>query len=74
MMKKLILTVSLGLALARPAFAQEAPQPCTRTGSDALDTARCELVVAGQALAQANAGLVQLTARNAVLTNDITAA
>jgi hypothetical protein len=62
-------------ALAQSATAAPQPaQPCVSSGNAELDQLRCELVVAQQALGQANASLVSVTAQNLILSHDLAAA
>lgn len=74
-MKKLFGALALGLSLfPLQAFAQQAPQPCTRTGHPDVDQLRCELAITSNAGAQANSQLIALSAQLALLQNDVKAA
>lgn len=74
-MNKVVLALALGLGLfSTHAIAQEAPQPCTRTGQPEVDQLRCALAIASQSGNQANSSLISLSAQLALLQSDLVAA
>lgn len=74
-MKNIITALALGFGLlSTHAFAQQAPQPCQRTGQPDIDQLRCELAIASQAGSQANSSLIAMSAQLALLQSDLRAA